>query len=213
MRKLLVPLVIFAAAALTGCGLNLFTKTYKASAMMQVDPRDGFPLADESKVVLSPDVLEPAIRDLGLQQSLAKEMGKPLPLSMQEATDRVRQTIKLDVTEGTKVITITVVSHAPNQAPQIANAIADMYKVRRDVEEDQKIAEEFNSFQRQLGAQEAALGNAQAAATLAPHDTTAQRKVSELELLVAALKMKRQTFASQGPLPESPVRILKRAEP
>jgi capsular polysaccharide biosynthesis protein len=91
----------------------------------------------------SPDVLLPIITDLDLDKAWAKKINAADSdeLPDVDALTHMSKILKLKVVPGTNIIKITVSSDVPQEAADIANAIADRYKTMRDSEADHPLQE------------------------------------------------------------------------
>ena len=133
-----ITFVVFAITLATGKYIyeNLLPKTYTATAKIEV----GASGADNFEAIFdgieSRDVLGPVISDLGLDTVWAKRYSSNKEqLSQADALSHLKRSLEIDAQRGTNVINITVLSEAPREAAQIANAIADRYKAERGIDE------------------------------------------------------------------------------
>jgi capsule polysaccharide export protein KpsE/RkpR len=168
----------------------------------------------------SPDFLLKIIHDLGLDKAWAKRVFKSTQdqPSDQEALAYMRKIVKLDFARGTNIIDITVSSDVPEEAADIANAIADLYKVRRDAEQARRESEGEDAFRDQVAQQQKVVDDARTALEKMPkdqsptlHDT--QVKFERQQVLLDALNVRLQQFEANSHLLQSPVRTISRAGP
>jgi capsular exopolysaccharide synthesis family protein len=130
-------------------------KIYTASAQIQIRPEgnksttgidgqqadrqfDPTAFQAEFEILQSPDVLLPIISDLQLDQKWAHRAKRTEKLAPLDALAVMKNSLKLDLKRGTNIVDITTSSEDPQEAADIANAVADHYKTMRDVQEDQK---------------------------------------------------------------------------
>jgi len=108
----------------------------------------------EFEILQSPDVLLPIINDLKLDQIWAKRTKRGDKLMPLEALAYMKSALKLDLKRGTNIIEIGASSEDPNEAADIANAVADHYKTMRDVQEDQRNTKGADSLRDQMDQQQ-----------------------------------------------------------
>jgi succinoglycan biosynthesis transport protein ExoP len=181
-RWIRIALSVFVLTVLGGYILiSLQPKVYTARAQIQIRETDLGNLPDgsfepEFQIIQSPDVLGPIIQDLGLDQKWARRIYKSdePALSPQAALAYLRGNLKLDCVRGTNIIDITVSSDVPEEAAQIANAIADRYKTMRDVEEAQRKPRGSDAIHSQIAGQEKVVAEKQAALDQAKQNLAAQ---------------------------------------
>jgi capsular exopolysaccharide synthesis family protein len=128
------------------------------------NPIDSSTFQSEFQIMQSPDVLKPIISDLQLDKVWAKRVYKSSldQLPMQDALGYMNQILHLDFQHGTNIITITVASEVPKECADIANAVADRYKAKRDIEEDQKSTRGIDSLREQIAEQQKKVDDARA---------------------------------------------------
>jgi uncharacterized protein involved in exopolysaccharide biosynthesis len=169
-RWVTVAFIVFTLTVLGGAYLTLqvLPKVYTATAEIQVKmsaleiPSAAAPSGTQQplpqdfiiQIIASPDVLLPVINDLNLEQIWAKRLGKSSKLPPLEALAYLQKRLKLEGVRGTNIIKITISSELPEEAANIANAIADRYKTMRDVQEDQRNSRGTNSLQDQIEQQQ-----------------------------------------------------------
>jgi capsular exopolysaccharide synthesis family protein len=181
-NRLWVIFTIFAIT--TGCGWYLanevLTKEYTATAEMQIQPRDvpGIPspvygapdkpedmldLRSEFEIIKSPDVLLPIIQEKGLDRIWAKRFKSDQDsLTQEEALANMNSILTLDLKRETNMVLITVQSEVPTEAADIANAVADQYKYRRDHDADQRGRSGLSALSDQIAQQQALVDKASA---------------------------------------------------
>ena len=227
-RWFCITFVVFAITLWTGMYVteNLLPKTYTATAELQVFVRPypfvgSFPppaptVSDEDEIPIqeSPDILLPVIRDLGLDKAWAKQMSKSgvEKLSEGEALAYMSKILKLDYMRGTKIIDLTVMSASPQEAADIANAIADRYKAKRDLEEDQRTTRGMDALREQIAEQQKVVERKKIPLDR-PQDVQpgTERDFQNQRSLLEALKIKLQQDEADFRLQQSPVRIISRA--
>jgi succinoglycan biosynthesis transport protein ExoP len=89
---------------------------------------DPYFIQTEFEVIQSRTILMRVILTLKLQERWAKKYGAPQPLSEQEAFELMRNVIDLRPERNTSLIGIRVYSDKPEEAAEIANAIASEYQ-------------------------------------------------------------------------------------
>ncbi len=151
--------VIFTIFILTVCSgayvtEEVFPKIYTASTQIQVKkegtstinghdvttekPFDSTDFQAAFEIIKSPTVLQPVITSLGLDKKWAQRAKSNTPLTPLQALAYMSSVLKLDATRGTNIIVITASSEVPQEAADIANAVADQYKTLRDSEQDRR---------------------------------------------------------------------------
>jgi capsular polysaccharide biosynthesis protein len=153
IRWLTITVIVFVLTILGGAYItdHFLHKIYTARAQIEVKTEagskpDASDFQSEFEVMESPDFLLPVIYDLGLDKEWAGRDNKPasdvLPhpdaLLPEDALAYMHKIVKLDLLRGTNIITITVSSDVPKEAADIANAVADRYKILRDAGKLQK---------------------------------------------------------------------------
>lgn len=178
LRWLLIAFSVFVLAVLCGWFITeLLPKIYIATAQIQVLPRgstnqpgttssfDPTDFQAEFEIMQSPDVLSPMIKDLGLNKAWARRglIPKRDQPSDQDALIYMSRILNLDFVRGTNIINITASSEVPKEAADIANALADRYKSRREILVDQRIKAEAGSLRNQIAEQQKVIDDKKAA--------------------------------------------------
>ena len=227
LRWLGITFVVFAITLWVGKYIteNVLSKTYEATAKVQVNvnripdmslttsgSEEGNWRAlyqPEFEIMQSPDILLPLIRDLGLDKAWAKRISKSggEKLSEGDALAYLSKILKIDGKWGTNIIDIIVASDDPKEAADIANALADGYKTRRDRDEDQRITRGMASLREIIAEQEKVVVEAK----VDSQSLDAERRLQEQQSLLEALRIKLQQKESDSQHMQSPVRILTRA--
>jgi capsular exopolysaccharide synthesis family protein len=174
-NRLWVIFTIFALTVLSGYYVTNYVlpKVYQATAQIQINaPRiadvatigpsntenhmDSNYFQSEFQIMQSPDVLKPIISDLQLDKIWAKRVYKSSleALPMQDALGYMNRILHLDFTRGTNIVDITVSSEVPAECATIANAVADRYKAKRDIDEDQRSTRGIDSLKEQITEQQ-----------------------------------------------------------
>jgi uncharacterized protein involved in exopolysaccharide biosynthesis len=163
----------------------------------------------------SPDFLLPIITDLALDKAWAKKISTADSdeLPDVDALTHMSKILKLAVKPGTNIINITVSSDVPQEAADIANAIADRYKTLRDVEEDQRNNRGADALHDQIAQQQQVVDEAKATLEKLPQDQAAKRDLEQQQTILDALNVRLKQVIIDAQLVESPVRIISRAEP
>ena len=173
-NRLWVIFTIFALTVLSGYYVTNYVvlKIYRATAQIQINAArivevssigtsttenhiDTNYFQSEFQIMQSPDVLKPIISDLQLDKTWAKRVYKTSmdQLPMQDALSYMGRILHLDFTRGTNIIEITVSSEVPAECANIANAVADRYKAKRDIDEDQRSTRGIDSLREQIAEQ------------------------------------------------------------
>ena len=172
-NRLWVIFTIFLLTVLSGTYVTneVIQKKYTASAQIQIGPDkdpsvptfvggaqnfDPTKFQSEFEVMQSPDVLMPIINKLGLDKVWAKRKfnGAVDTLPPEVALDYMKNVLKLDFKRGTNIIIIDVSSEIPQEAADIANALADFYKTKRDIELAQQTTRGSDSVREQIAQQQ-----------------------------------------------------------
>jgi uncharacterized protein involved in exopolysaccharide biosynthesis len=186
MKSLSLALVLLLGLALSGCGWNPFHRMYSATAEIQIRPRgvtailspspsggldDSAWFENQIKLMQAGDILSPIIQDLKLGQIWAKRFKSDQDaLSPNEALDHLRQVLKLEGVRGTNLMKITAYSEVPQEAADIANAVADRYKTVREIEENQRYNRGADALRDQIAQQQVVVDNQKAAVEKADQD-------------------------------------------
>jgi succinoglycan biosynthesis transport protein ExoP len=173
-NRLWVIFTIFSLTVLSGYYVTNYVlpKVYQTSAEIQINAArtmdvagvgsnatdkiiDSNTFQSEFEIMQSPDVLKPIITDLGLDKIWAKRVYKSTleQLPMQDALGYMNGILHLDYKRGTNIIEITVSGEVPKECADIANAVADRYKAKRDIEEDQRSTRGTDSLREQISEQ------------------------------------------------------------
>ena len=174
-NRLWVIFTIFALTVLSGYYVTNYVlpKVYQASAQIQINAArileiggiggnttenhlDSNYFQSEFLIMQSPDVLKPIISDLQLDKIWAKRVYKSSleQLPMQDALAYMGSILHLDFTRNTNIIEITVSSEVPKECADVANAVADRYKTKRDIDEDQRNTRGIDSLREQIAQQQ-----------------------------------------------------------
>jgi succinoglycan biosynthesis transport protein ExoP len=184
-NRLWVIFTIFTLTVLSGYYVTneVLPKVYTASAQIQIRPRDVHDIVGvgpnnmtdkvidsttfqaEFQIMQSADVLMPIITDLGLDKIWAKRVYKTGldALPPQDALAYMNRILHLDFLRGTDIINITVSSEVAKECADVANAVADRYKTKRDVEEDERNNRGVQSLKDQIAEQQKVVDDAKAA--------------------------------------------------
>lgn len=165
-RWAIITFVVFVITLWTGKYIteNLLWKRYTATAEIEVLKVTGGQFdhtidenyfESEYENLRSPDLLKPVIEQLGLDQAWAKRVYKSDEerLSMQEALAYMGHNLKIEHVSGGHIIKINFRSDDPKEAAAIANGLADGYKQKRDMDEDQRDKRGLDSLRQQIEVQ------------------------------------------------------------
>ncbi len=225
MKLYSLALVLLVAFALAACHWGL----YSATAQIQVRPNfvtditpiggDGSidskelatAVATEIEILQNADVLLPVIEKLNLSEIWAQRFKSDHPiLTDTESLDHLHKVLKIDAVSESNVIKITASSEVPQEAADIANAVADHYKAMRDEEETQRYERGENALRDQITQQKKVVDEAQAA-TEGHNAVEMKRRLIQQQSLLDALNVRFKQVQADWKLEESPVRILTRA--
>ncbi|MEJ0000898.1 MAG: hypothetical protein WDO13_18065 [Verrucomicrobiota bacterium] len=150
VRWLALAAGVFAATLASGIFItdHLLQKGYTATAVLEVSPRSpahgaaqatGAPATEfhaEFQIIESPEILKAVIDDLDLRQAWAQRVfhGREAQLTSDEALAYLTRVLRVENKRGTNLVKVTAYSDDPHEAAAIANAIADRYKMVRDLD-------------------------------------------------------------------------------
>ena len=147
MKSLSLAFVLALGLVFVGCHGNPFHKMYSATAEIELNLAwtpalntadrafDPALFSAEVKDMLSDANLMPVLQQLKLDRIWAKRLQSDHDtLSPQEALDHLRNVLKIENPRRTDIVEITAYSEIPQEAADIANAITDSYKTRREQE-------------------------------------------------------------------------------
>jgi len=156
LRWLLVGGATFGLTMAVGYYLvnDVAAKVYTASAVVQLPAGDlatptgsnPAPVALQPEFVttmMSPELLLAVIKDLGLERRWASRLYN---LDQDELPDvdaltRMERLVKVEVRRGTNLVEITATSDVPEEAANIANAVANRYQSVRDLHMHDSVAD------------------------------------------------------------------------
>jgi uncharacterized protein involved in exopolysaccharide biosynthesis len=221
MKFLSLALALTLGLTLAGCGWNHFHKMYSATAVIQIEPRTSFmrelpdastQIATEIEFMQSPDNLTPIIQKLKLDQIWAKRFKSDHDvLSPQKALDHLRKVLKIETVSGTNIIKVTACSEAPQEAADIANAVADNFKALRDQEEAERNKRGVDALRNMITQQQKVVDDAKADLAKMQQNDSAHREFNQQQSLLDALNNRLKEVIHDIPLQESRVRIVSRA--
>jgi capsular polysaccharide biosynthesis protein len=140
LRWLAVNFFVFALSASAGLYIinNVMTKVYTATAQIQVPNGDTDSHGGTIfEVMASPEMLLPIIHDLNLDKAWTQQVyvADSDQLPDVDALTHMGKILRIEQVQGTNIFKITASSEVPQEAADIANALADRYKILRDDEE------------------------------------------------------------------------------
>ncbi len=141
LRWFLVAVAVLTAVVLGGTCLidRMLPKVYQSTARVQVmlpgnPPKQPTGYQPEFETIQSPIVLNAVITRLDLKETWSRRVFKESePLSDSRALAYLISLLSIDYKDGTNMIDISVSSDDPQEAADIANAVADGYKARREM--------------------------------------------------------------------------------
>jgi len=174
-NRLWVIFTIFILTVASGYYVTneVLQKVYTATAQIEIFPRgfvslpslnnartepgfDPIYFQAEFTVMNSSEVLMPIITDLQLDKIWAKRLAKTSldALPPQDALRYLNAILKLDFQRGTNIINITVSSEVPKECSDVANAVADRYKTKREIDEEQRVNRGTDVLRDQIAQQQ-----------------------------------------------------------
>jgi uncharacterized protein involved in exopolysaccharide biosynthesis len=123
-------------------------------------PYDPYFMETELKIIVSDRVLKSAAQKLSLEEKWVSRYGNGETISNDEAIKRLRRMISLDAERNT--IEISVTEEAPDEAAQIANAVAMAYKNYRIDQYQQEMAGGIKMLEEDYQAEEGKIQTMQA---------------------------------------------------
>ncbi len=182
-NRLWVIFTIFILTVASGAYVTeeVIPKTYTASSEIQIShegksdaasfsgvtnpnmPVDQIEFQADYQKMQSPDILQPIISDLKLDEKWAKQFKmKQERLSPLEALNYMKGILTFDPVRGTNIITITATSQVPEDAAAIANAVAQRYRAVRELAMDEKNQRAIESLQAQIQQQQSVVDDKRA---------------------------------------------------
>lgn len=175
-NRLWVIFTIFVLTVASGAYVTeeVIPKTYTATSeiqivhernaivptLLEINPNlsvDAIDFEADFQKMQSPDVLQPIITKLDLDEKWARELKlKQDKLSQKEALDYMKANIlTLEALRGTNIVSITASSQVPSEAADIANAVAQQYQEMRDLDLEKKNNLGVESYENQVVQQQA----------------------------------------------------------
>lgn len=166
--RLGIVILAFLLVVLTTAVTTYFTpKQYRSTVTMEVQPDTAnVKIFDPSmheyggdprfaptqfQILQRTEILYPVVDSLNLQERWA-EGSTPLP--RQQAFAKLRSMMSLQEVRNTNLIEISILSENPNEAAEIANAIADVYARKRIEEQRQRIGRAMAELDNELKKQQ-----------------------------------------------------------
>ncbi len=175
VRKLVI-LAVFLLVVTTATVVTFWLpKTYASKARMLVgkdqrnasfqneiqQPFDYNFIQTQFEVIQSKMILDQVITNLALGEVWAKRYGRPVPYTVQETLELLEDRMDLRQVRNTSYIEIRVFSEIPEEAAQIANLIADVYKKHRESQLSDKTQSGIRVFEQRLAEQRQIVTNLQ----------------------------------------------------
>ncbi len=107
----------------------------------------------ESETIKSAEVLRPALESLGLNQEPHGKSGTGNPSTNEEAVARLRTALDVRQLRGTSLLEIRALGDTPEEAAQIANAVAYAYRNYRHDQRALSMRDAIQSLRRQFDEQ------------------------------------------------------------
>jgi capsular polysaccharide biosynthesis protein len=149
IRWALIVGLVFSAVMASGVYItnHVLARIYSATAVLQVQTQSasaeaysGWTFSSpqsraiqaELESIESPEIMHAVINSLALDRVWAERIfDRSDPLSSSEAVHYLESHLRLNFKHDAKVVEVTALSDDPNEAAEIANEVADFYKVSR----------------------------------------------------------------------------------
>ncbi len=166
--RLGIVILAFLLVVLTTAVTTYFTpKQYRSTVTMEVQPDTanvkifdptmteygGDPrfAPTQFQILQRTEILYPVVDSLNLQERWAQGN---TPLTRQQAFAKLRSMMSLQEVRNTNLIEISIMSESPEEAAEIANAIADVYARKRIEELEQRIGRAMAELDNELKKQQ-----------------------------------------------------------
>jgi len=232
IRWFFIAAVIFAASKFV-CGYvinHVLPQVYTAKATLTVPANDlVIPTAGSSpepedfrpefeNTIRSPDFLLAVIKDLGLEQAWAKRLYRSDDqLPDVDALTHMENALKFRIEPEINTISITAASDVPQEAADIANAVADRYKTTRDVAEAQREDHGDTGLREQIAEQQKVVDDKKATLEKMPPDQSpaylaAQHDLDQQQSILDALDTRDMQGDNDSHIAKSLIHFVSRAE-
>jgi uncharacterized protein involved in exopolysaccharide biosynthesis len=157
VRWLLIGSAVFGLTMTTGYYIvnDALPKVYVARTLMQLPLSDlvtpaGSPSAPVAlqpefvNTMMSPELLLAVVKDLDLEKQWAERLyntGQE-DLPDVDALTRIERLVKVQVKRGTNLVEITAASDVPQEAADIANAVANHYQAMRELKRHDSVLDD-----------------------------------------------------------------------
>jgi uncharacterized protein involved in exopolysaccharide biosynthesis len=128
---------------------------------VSTQPYDPYFLQTTFEIIQSQLVLNPVMDKLNLNAIWGKKYFNGEILKPAKTMELLKQRMQLNTVRNTKLISITVYSDDKNEAPQIANAIAESYRDYRSQSQSEVKAKGIDALQNQYQEQEGQIRQAE----------------------------------------------------
>ncbi len=128
---------------------------------MMMTPYDPYFIQTEFEVIQSEIILDRVIEQLNLNKAWAEKYGGGQPLKTTETRTQLKRSMDLRAVRNTSLIEIKVYSDDPKEASDIANAIANAYKLHRLENRRGRTEEGIKTIETRLADQEEQVRKAQ----------------------------------------------------
>jgi polysaccharide biosynthesis transport protein len=122
---------------------------------------DPFRMQTEFQRIQSRPVLERVVERLNLQEQWAKKFNSPTPLSKEQAYRMLKGSVDVRQSHNSTLVEITAYSSDKDEAPRIANEVAEVYRNVRDQAREKLVQHGIEKLQGQLKIQEASISATQ----------------------------------------------------
>lgn len=166
--RLGIVILAFLLVVLTTAVTTYFTpKQYRSTVTMEVQPNSanvkifdptlseygGDPrfAPTQFQIIQRSEILYPVIEKLNLQERWAQGQ---TPLTRQQALGKLRGMMNLQEVRNTNLIEISVLSQIPEEAAEVANAIAEVYATERIEEQEDRLGRAMAELEDELQKQQ-----------------------------------------------------------
>ena len=187
----------------------LFTDTSKPPTETQATDQ----MAKEIEIIESPEVLAPVVTELKLDQAWAKRYNSGLDaLPMQDALDHFHKVLAVKIRPLTSLVDITVSSENPQEAADVANAIADHYigMLKQQIKSAKQPG--IAALSDQLDQQAKVVEQMDALVAQNPQDAHAKQQSEDARALLSELHRKLNEIKAEAEVADPDAEIVVRAE-
>ncbi|HUP87771.1 MAG TPA: polysaccharide biosynthesis tyrosine autokinase [Longimicrobiales bacterium] len=122
---------------------------------------DPFRMQTEFQRIQSRPVLERVVERLNLQEQWAKKLNSPTPLSKEQAYRMLKGSVDVRQSHNSTLVEVTAFSSDKDEAPRIANEVAEVYRNVRDEAREKLVQHGIEKLREQLKIQETSISATQ----------------------------------------------------